>query len=152
MPTLTLPEPYDFARSTERYRAFGPDLANLWHEGGVHRVFDGREVRIEAARGGVDVEPLEPRVHHYLGGPFDLDGHPLRMRLDVGRFEADEPVVARETDWGVDSDFAVDLEWNESLAFQVKFAWLASSDLLEAFTPKEENDGLMFLATADLRF
>jgi len=73
MPTLALPEPYDFARSTERYRAFGPDLANLWHEGGVHRVFGGREVRIEAADGGVDVEPFEPRALHYLGGPFDLD-------------------------------------------------------------------------------
>jgi DNA-3-methyladenine glycosylase II len=73
VPTLALPEPYDFARSTERYRAFGPDLANLWHEGGVHRVFDGREVRIEAATGGVDVKPLAPRVLHYLGGPFDLD-------------------------------------------------------------------------------
>ncbi len=74
MATLALPEPYDFARSTERYRAFGPDLANLWHEGGVHRVFDGREVRIESAPGGVDVEPSEPRVLQYLGGPFDLDG------------------------------------------------------------------------------
>ena len=73
MPTLELPEPYDFARSTERYRAFGSDLANLWHEGGVHRVFAGREVRIEAAEGGVDVAPFEPRAHHYLGGPFDLD-------------------------------------------------------------------------------
>jgi len=71
---LALSEPYDFARSTERYRAFGPDLANLWHEGGVHRVFDGREVRIESAPGGVDVEPSEPRVLQYLGGPFDLDG------------------------------------------------------------------------------
>ena len=73
MALLALPEPYDFARSTERYRAFGPDLANLWHEGGVHRVFDGREVRIEAAAGGVDVEPFEQQVLHYLGEPFDLD-------------------------------------------------------------------------------
>ena len=73
MAPLALPDPYDFARSTERYRAFGPDLANLWHEGGVHRVFDGREVRIEAAEGGVDVEPFDERALHYLGGPFDLD-------------------------------------------------------------------------------
>jgi DNA-3-methyladenine glycosylase II len=76
MATLTLPEPYDFDVSTVRYRAFGPDLANLWREGGVHRVVDGREVRIEAAPGGVDVEPLddatEPVVRHYLGEPFDL--------------------------------------------------------------------------------
>jgi DNA-3-methyladenine glycosylase II len=87
MARLTLPEPYDFVRSTERYRAFGPDLANLWHEGGVHRVFDGREVRIEAAAGGVDVDPLEPRVHHYLGGPFDLDG--------FYAFAESDPVLAR---------------------------------------------------------
>jgi DNA-3-methyladenine glycosylase II len=87
VPTLTLPDPYDFVRSTERYRAFGPDLANLWHEGGVHRVFEGQEVRIEAASGGVDVEPFESRVHHYLGGPFDLDG--------FYAFAQSDPVLAR---------------------------------------------------------
>ena len=38
MGTLHLPEPYDFELSTGRYRAFGPDLANLWHEGALHRV------------------------------------------------------------------------------------------------------------------
>ena len=38
--------------------AFGPDLANLWHDDGLHRVVDGREVRIADAPGGVDVEPL----------------------------------------------------------------------------------------------
>jgi DNA-3-methyladenine glycosylase II len=74
---LRIPEPYSFELSTERYRAFGPDLANLWHEGGLHRVVDGREVRIEAAPGGVDVEPLdaetEPVVRRLLGLSFDLD-------------------------------------------------------------------------------
>ena len=59
MPLLPIPEPYDFALSTERFRRFGPDLANLWHEGGLHRVIAGREVRIESAPGGVDVEPLD---------------------------------------------------------------------------------------------
>jgi DNA-3-methyladenine glycosylase II len=76
VPLLELPEPYDFEISTERFRAFGPDLANLWHEGGLHRVVDGREVRIEAASGGVLVEPLddaiEAEVRTLLGGPFDL--------------------------------------------------------------------------------
>jgi DNA-3-methyladenine glycosylase II len=74
---LRLPEPYDFALSTARYRAFGPDLANLWHEGGVHRVVGGREVRVEAAPGGVDVEPLDdstkPVVRTLLGLPFELE-------------------------------------------------------------------------------
>src|SRR6185295_2373135 len=76
MPTLELPEPYDFDVSTARYRAFGPDVANLWHEGGLHRVVDGKEVRIEAAPGGVDVTPLDdeirPVVEKLLGLEFEL--------------------------------------------------------------------------------
>ncbi len=76
MPPLRLPQPYDFVLSTERFRAFGPDLANLWHEGGLHRVVDGREVRIQAAPRGVLVEPLdkrvEPVVRKLLGAEFDL--------------------------------------------------------------------------------
>jgi DNA-3-methyladenine glycosylase II len=74
---LLFPEPYDFEISTERFRAFGPDVANLWHEGGLHRVVGGREVRIEAAPGGVRVSPhskaIEAEVRTLLGEPFDLD-------------------------------------------------------------------------------
>src|SRR5581483_8923562 len=73
---LALPEPFDFALSTERFRVFGVDLANLWHEGGLHRVVDGREVRIEPAPGGVDVEPFDDRIEtvvgKLLGAEFDL--------------------------------------------------------------------------------
>jgi DNA-3-methyladenine glycosylase II len=73
---LRLPEPYDFDVSTERFRAFGIDLANLWHEGGLHRVVEGREVRIESTPGGVDVEPLDgvtrPAVLKLLGAEFEL--------------------------------------------------------------------------------
>jgi 3-methyladenine DNA glycosylase/8-oxoguanine DNA glycosylase len=69
-------EPYEFERSTERFRAFGPDLANLWHDGGLHRVVGGREVRIAPAAGGVAVEPLDaatrPVVESLLGLPFEL--------------------------------------------------------------------------------
>ena len=42
MALLLLPEPYAFELSTARYRAFGTDLANLWHEEGLHRVVDGQ--------------------------------------------------------------------------------------------------------------
>jgi DNA-3-methyladenine glycosylase II len=78
MGVLRLPEPYAFELSTTRYRAFGTDLANLWHEGGLHRVIAGREVRVAAANGGVEVEPfdatIEPVVRRLLGAEFDLDG------------------------------------------------------------------------------
>ena len=87
---VSLPEPFDFALSTERYRAFGQDLANLWHDGGLHRVLDGREVRIEPAPGGVSVASataeLAQPVRRYLGGPFDLDA--------FAAFAATEPVLA----------------------------------------------------------
>jgi 3-methyladenine DNA glycosylase/8-oxoguanine DNA glycosylase len=77
VPLLPLPEPYDFEVSTERFRTFGIDLANLWHEGGLHRVVGGREVRIEPAPGGVLVEPLDDEIRTevstLLGLPFDLD-------------------------------------------------------------------------------
>jgi DNA-3-methyladenine glycosylase II len=73
---LRFPEPYDFEISTERFRAFGPDLANLWHDGGLYRVVGGCEVRIEAAPGGVRISPnsraIESEVRTLLGEPFDL--------------------------------------------------------------------------------
>jgi DNA-3-methyladenine glycosylase II len=76
MTLLRLPEPYDFELSTGRYRAFGPDRANLWHEGALHRVVAGRDVRIAAAAGGVEVEPLDGEIERVvrtlLGADFDL--------------------------------------------------------------------------------
>jgi DNA-3-methyladenine glycosylase II len=74
---LSLSEPYDFELSTERFRAFGPDLANLWHEGGLHRSVGGRELRIEAAPGGADVVPLDAETETVaralLGAEFELE-------------------------------------------------------------------------------
>jgi 3-methyladenine DNA glycosylase/8-oxoguanine DNA glycosylase len=73
MAFLAVPGPFDFALSTERFRVFGIDRATVWHEGGLHRVVGGREVRIEPAPGGVLVEPGAD-VSHLLGIPFELDG------------------------------------------------------------------------------
>jgi DNA-3-methyladenine glycosylase II len=84
---VQLPEPYDFELSTARYRTFGPDLANLWHDEGLHRVVDGREVRIEGVDDGVDVEPLdaaiEPVVLKLLGAEFDLDAFAAFAETEV---------------------------------------------------------------------
>ncbi|MDX6455852.1 MAG: DNA-3-methyladenine glycosylase [Gaiellaceae bacterium] len=77
MAHVAVPGHFDFALTTERFRAFGIDRANVWHEGGLHRVVAGRELRIEATHGGVDAEPFdeetEPVVHALLGLVFDLD-------------------------------------------------------------------------------
>ena len=74
---VRLPQPYDFALSVARYRVYGVDRATIWRNDGLHRVFSGREVRIEAASGGVDVEPhdagIEAEALTFLGAPFDLD-------------------------------------------------------------------------------
>jgi DNA-3-methyladenine glycosylase II len=73
---VRIPAPYDFLASTVRFREYGSDGTTVWHDGGLHRVIAGREVRIEPARGGVRVEPegAEARreVAYLLGLPFDL--------------------------------------------------------------------------------
>src|SRR3954453_261682 len=90
MARLRLPEPYDFELSTARFRSWGVDLANVWDEGALWRAVDGREVRIAAAEGGVDVKPLDGRtgvvVRKLLGAEFDLDA--------FAAFAATEPVLA----------------------------------------------------------
>jgi DNA-3-methyladenine glycosylase II len=83
---LRLPEPFDFELSTERFRAFGHDLANLWEDGALHRVVGAREVRIEPAKGGALVEPLDaetrPIARKLLGAEFDLEAFYAWARRD----------------------------------------------------------------------
>jgi DNA-3-methyladenine glycosylase II len=92
---LGIPQPYDFELSTTRYRELGTDLATMWHEGGLRRVVAGREVRIEAAPGGVRVEPGEAaiadEVGRLLGLPFELEP----FRAWASDDPALGPIVAR---------------------------------------------------------
>ena len=76
MALVPVPQPYDFERSLDRFTYWGVDRANVWHEGGLHRVVAGREVRLTPAPGGVNAEPLdaaiEPVVRKLIGLDFDL--------------------------------------------------------------------------------
>ena len=77
MALLELAQPYDFIASTERFRSYGVDLANVWHEDGLHRVVAGREVRLTAAPGGVEAAPYDEQIaleaSWALGAPLDLE-------------------------------------------------------------------------------
>jgi DNA-3-methyladenine glycosylase II len=70
---LAVPQPYDFERSLDRFTFWGVDRANVWHEGGLHRVVDGREVRITPAEGGVDVEPLDASIERVVSKLLGLE-------------------------------------------------------------------------------
>jgi DNA-3-methyladenine glycosylase II len=74
---LPIPAPYDFELSTTRFRNFGSDGATVWHEGGLHRVAGGCEVRITPVEGGVAIKPWSEEaaaeVAWLLGLAFDLD-------------------------------------------------------------------------------
>jgi DNA-3-methyladenine glycosylase II len=76
MGLLPIPPPYDFELSLDRFRFWGVDRANVWRDGGLHRVVAGREVRIAFAEGGAQADPLdeitEPVVRKLLGLEFDL--------------------------------------------------------------------------------
>ncbi len=76
MAFLAAPEPFSLELTTARFRAFGLDRATVWEDGVLYRAVGGGEVRIAAAEGGVDVEPLdaetEPVVRKLLGFEFNL--------------------------------------------------------------------------------
>ena len=106
MALLVVPQPYDFDLSLDRFTFWGVDRANVWHDGGLHRVVDGREVRISPVVQGVDVEPLddriEPAVRKLLGLQLDLppfrahaQGDPVLAEA-VRRFPGYRPPLAAD--------------------------------------------------------
>jgi DNA-3-methyladenine glycosylase II len=73
---LPAPQPFSLELTTARFRAFGLDRATVWEDGALYRAERGRELRIAAVEGGVDVEPLDtetaPVARKLLGFDFDL--------------------------------------------------------------------------------
>ena len=70
------PAPYDFHRSTFRYRTFGDDVASVWHDDALFRVLrSGLAVRISAEGVTAAAEPSaadQAELLHVLGAGFDL--------------------------------------------------------------------------------
>ena len=104
MALLAVAGPFDLALTTARFSAFGPDRATLWRNGTLHRAVGRREVRIVAAAGGVEVEPLDaetqPVVRRLLGLDFELEpfyawtaGEPLLAPLPA-RFTGFRPSLS----------------------------------------------------------
>jgi 3-methyladenine DNA glycosylase/8-oxoguanine DNA glycosylase len=73
---IALPEPYDFHRSTFRFRTFGQDAASVWHDDGYYRVLRSGVVVRVSADGISSDRPADARdeaeVLHILGAGFDL--------------------------------------------------------------------------------
>lgn len=152
---------------------------SLWAEGAVeHRSGDRRPgdrtdqafqsyenqnrfLVLESAEFGLDVDTNVSLVRGALGGsPFSIDGRPVRLRLDVGRFAADaplrsasgSPIAVGEDDWGTEADLGASWDLSASLRFWVKGAWLVGSRLLEELTPGRDPDAQVLAFGADLRF
>ena len=78
-------QPYDFELSLDRFTFWGVDRANVWHDGGLHRVVDGqggpdRPGRAAAWTSSRSTTIIEPVVRRLLGLEFDLDAVP-RVRF-----------------------------------------------------------------------
>src|SRR5205085_1573518 len=73
---LPVPQPFSLELTTARFRAFGLERATVWEDGALYRAVGGREVRIAAAEGGVEVDPLDAETEavarKLLGFDFDL--------------------------------------------------------------------------------
>jgi DNA-3-methyladenine glycosylase II len=73
---VPIPEPFDFALTTERISWLGPDRVNLVEDDRLVRVVAGRPVAAGPAVGGVSIEPASDGAAtvfaHVLGAAFDL--------------------------------------------------------------------------------
>lgn len=106
---------------------------------------------LESSEFGLDVDTNLAGVRLTLGaGPFLVDGRPLKIQVDVGRFAAVTPVLGFGRGWGVESDLGFTWNYNESFNLSLKGAWLGDSELLHRL--QGENHAWLAVFGADLRF
>jgi 3-methyladenine DNA glycosylase/8-oxoguanine DNA glycosylase len=94
------PPPYDFHRSTFRYRTFGDDVASVWHDDGLYRVLrSGLVVRISADGVEASREPTaedHAEVLHILGASFDLPSFEAAYPEIFGRAPGFRPPLSAD--------------------------------------------------------
>jgi hypothetical protein len=110
---------------------------------------------LESAEFGLDVDTNVQLARSGIGlGPFELQGRPLRIRLDAGRCTAPAAVsqaTSRRGDWGVETDLQITWAWATGLQLWMQGAWLADSDLVADLTGGRDQVRALLLG-ADLRF
>ena len=131
-------------RSGDEQAADGESEAFLSYEN------QNRFLIMDSEEFGLDVDTNLATLRAAAGvDALKLDGRPLRLRLDVGKFTAAEGAV---DDWGLETDLTVTWDYNESFNLFVQGAWLAGSDVVEATSPDGEDAEGSVLAGANLRF
>lgn len=106
---------------------------------------------LESSEFGLDVDTNLSSVRIAVGaGPFEVDGRPLRIQADVGRFAAVTSVLSLGRNWGIETDLGVTWNYNDSLNLSIRAAWLADSELLRRLAG--EHDCWLAVFGADLRF
>jgi hypothetical protein len=106
---------------------------------------------LESSEFGLDVDTNITSTRLTVGaGPFSVSGRPLRIQLDVGRFAAVASVQAAGREWGVESDLSLTWEYNPSLSFQLKGAFLGDSDVLKGLAG--QNHAWIIVFGADFKF
>lgn len=137
-------------RTGDRRAGDGTDQAFQSYEN------ENRFLILQSSEFGLDVDTNVRLIRAAVGtGPMPLvDGRPLRLQLDLGRFSAMQqlPGSGSTRQWGIETDLTATWTYNESLVLKVQAAALWNSGLLETLTVGGEDRAFIVVAGADLRF
>lgn len=148
---LPVPGPYDFERSTFRFRLFGDDLASRWLEDGLHRVLlSGLAVRITAEGVRTWGDPSVPdlaELGHLLGATFDVEGFARAWPVVAARSPGFRPPLLADP-------FEMLATSVTAQQISLRAACVMRNGLIERYGRRVEHDGLEWWAfprQADVR-